>query len=84
MVMNREQLQLGNLIGHRARFEVPKYQRSYAWQEPELVDSVSDLSKIDAVRRSTEGAFRPHVLREELLTALIPQLMHEAAASRTA
>jgi hypothetical protein len=45
-------LPFGDLFAQRPPFQVPKYQRSYAWEEEELKDFVRDLEQTLAARQS--------------------------------
>ncbi len=51
-------LPFGDLFAQRPPFEVPKYQRSYAWEEEELKDFIRDLDHTLAARQS--GAPKKH------------------------
>lgn len=43
---------IGELLHDRNPFEVPKYQRAYAWTEDELEDFEEDVTRLLAARRS--------------------------------
>src|SRR5690349_17670322 len=42
--MNANTFKIGDLLVQRLPFVVPKYQRSYAWEEEEINDFIRDLS----------------------------------------
>lgn len=49
--MNANDLQFGDLFAQRPPFQVPKYQRSYAWEDEELKDFVGDLERAYVARQ---------------------------------
>ena len=49
--MNANDLQIGDLLAQRAPYQVPKYQRSYAWEEEELKDFIKDLENAFLARQ---------------------------------
>jgi len=48
-------LPFGDLFAQRPPFQVPKYQRSYAWEDEELKDFVRDLQQTFVARQSGEA-----------------------------
>ncbi len=51
--MNANDLQIGDLLAQRAPYQVPKYQRSYAWEEEELKDFINDLENAFLARQKS-------------------------------
>ena len=51
--MNANDLQIGDLLAQRAPYQVPKYQRSYAWEEEELKDFIKDLENAFLARQKS-------------------------------
>jgi hypothetical protein len=49
--VNANDLQFGDLFAQRPPFQVPKYQRSYAWEDEELKDFVGDLERAYSARQ---------------------------------
>lgn len=43
MKVDPEYAAIGKFFGHEPMFRVPKYQRSYAWERPEIEDFIKDL-----------------------------------------
>lgn len=50
--MRANDLQFGDLFAQRPPFQVPKYQRSYAWEDEELKDFTRDLEKVVFARQA--------------------------------
>src|SRR5260370_8006040 len=50
--VNANDLRFGEVFAQRPPFQVPKYQRSYAWEDEELKDFVRDLEQLYKARQS--------------------------------
>lgn len=46
MIQATENLRFGDLISRRVPFEVPRYQRSYAWDEEEIKEFLQDITEL--------------------------------------
>lgn len=53
MIKGTENYSVGDLIGRRVPFFVPKYQRGYAWEEEEIGDYISDMEDLFARRQAS-------------------------------
>jgi Protein of unknown function DUF262/Protein of unknown function (DUF1524) len=58
--VNANTFKIGDLLAQRLPFVVPKYQRSYAWEDEEIQDFIRDLGLCTAVRSA--GKTRQHFL----------------------
>ena len=56
--MNARQLSMGDALHKRSPFQIPKYQRAYAWQEEQIEDFVKDLRECWEIAKS--GQKRSH------------------------
>lgn len=52
MAINPYYVSIGRLFEQRYIFRVPKYQRSYAWEEPQVIDFLNDLLKCFEERKN--------------------------------
>jgi len=50
MIQATENLRFGDLISRRVPFEVPRYQRSYAWDEEEIKEFLQDITELYEAR----------------------------------
>ncbi|HMN13252.1 MAG TPA: DUF262 domain-containing protein, partial [Bellilinea sp.] len=58
MILPPEKLRLGDLLHQRIPFKVPKYQRTFAWEQPEIEDFAKDLRAL--YRARSEGRQHLH------------------------
>lgn len=52
MVIAPQHISIGRLFENQFTFQVPKYQRNYAWEETELFDFIDDIEKCFEARKS--------------------------------
>lgn len=60
MIQATENLPFGNLLLQRFPLQIPKYQRSYAWDEEELDDFIRDITELYTARINNPEKSMPH------------------------
>lgn len=60
MIQATENLRFGDLISRRVPFVVPRYQRSYAWDEEEIKEFVQDITELYNARINPSSQAMSH------------------------
>ena len=69
MQIHSGQVSVGDMLSNRGTFEIPKYQRNYAWDDSQVVSFLKDL---DLCRAGREGKKRRHHFFGSIVTAAAP------------
>lgn len=82
MIQGTENIHLGDLISRRIPFNVPKYQRAFAWDEEEITDFIKDLQELFKARRKDPSSTKRHffgglVSVDKLATGTKPGRVYE-------
>ena len=70
MHINPAQVSIGEMLSNRGTFEVPKYQRNYAWDESQIASFLKDLDLCRGARLADADKPRHHFFGGIVTTSL--------------